>query len=63
MGRLCGMVGLAHAFGGALRVPFVAFVCRLQGYGVARLAGMLPSVVTWYVWGREVVGKRWSPLV
>ncbi len=50
-------------FWGGVEVPIVAFVCQRQGYGVESVTGTQPIVVMLCVWGREVVGKRWSPLV
>jgi len=65
MGNLRGLGGLVPALGGegALGAPYGVSVCLLPGCEVEIVTGTLPSERTWYVSGREAVGKRWFPRV
>ena len=57
MGNLRGLGGLVLAPGGALGAPFGVSLCLLPECEVESETGTLPSVKTWYVSGREALGK------
>ena len=63
MRHLRGLGGLVLAPRGALGAPSGVSLCILPSCEVESVMGTLPSVNTWYVSGREAVGKRRFPRV
>ena len=63
MGNLRGLGGLVPTPGGALGASSGVSLCILSGCEVESVMGTLPSVKTWYVSGKEAMGKRRCPRV